>query len=63
MRCVWRGGEGGQGVEGCKLFSWRASSELKGRSIPYLSWSGNNHLYVPYVLVLYCLVMSLMSIL
>ena len=39
-------------VDGCKLFSSRAGSELKGRCIPYLSWSGNNHLYDPYVLML-----------
>ena len=30
-----------------------AGSELKGRSIPYLSWSGYNHLYFLYVLMLY----------
>ena len=50
-------------VDGRKLFSYGAGSELKGSSISYLVWSGNNHLYVPYVLKLYCLVMSLMLIL
>ena len=33
-------------VDGCKLFSEVAGSELKRRSIPYLSWSGNDRLYV-----------------
>ena len=50
-------------VDGRKLFSKGAGSELKGRSISYLLWSDYNHLYVPYVLMLYCLVMSLMLIL
>ena len=33
-------------VDGCKSFSQGAGSELRGRSIPNLSWSGNNNLNV-----------------
>ena len=65
MSLLWREGDccSGVAVDGCKLFSQGAGSELSGRSIPYLLWSGNNNLYVPYVLMLYCLVMSLVLIL
>ena len=28
----------------------------KGRSMPYLPWSENNFLYIPNVLMLYCVV-------
>ena len=34
---------------GCKLFSKGAGPESEGRSMPYMSWSGNSHLYVPTV--------------
>ena len=47
MRC------GGGGGDGRVQIIFLAGSELKGRSIPYLSWSGYNHLYFPYVLMLY----------
>ena len=43
----------GVGLGGRVQIIFLAGSELKGRSIPYLSWPGNNHLYVPQVLMLY----------
>ena len=50
---IWTGGRRGGGEN----YSLREIAlSWKGYSMPYPSWSENNFLYVPNVLMLYCVV-------